>query len=74
MNYSKNYRILTLDGHILGYRSTKQKAVDLALQQADRLKESIEVQKRNTDGEYEQITMAMNPEKFSWEEGDIEFL
>ncbi len=44
MNYSNNYRILILDrGIILGYRSTEKQAVELALQQADRLKASIEV-------------------------------
>ena len=64
MNDSKKYRVLTLDGFILGYRSTEKGAVELAMQQADRLKESIEVQKRNRDGEYEQITMVMNPAKF----------
>jgi hypothetical protein len=67
-----NYRILILDrGIILGYRSTEKKAVELALQQADQLKASIEVQKRNARGEYEQFTIALNPEKFVSEEGDI---
>ena len=74
MNYSKNYRILTLDGHILGYRSTKQKAIDLAIQQSIRLHESIEVKKRNADGEYEHCTMALNPDKFVSQEGDITWL
>jgi len=72
MNYSNNYRILILDrGIILGYRSTEKQAVELALQQADRLKASIEVQKRNAHGEFEQFTIALNPEKFVSEEGDI---
>ncbi len=64
MHYSKKYRVLTLDGHILGYRRNKQDAVALALQQADRLRESIEVQRYSNQGEYEQITIVMNPEKF----------
>lgn len=34
------------------------------MQQAHQLSESIEVKKRNSDGEYEYVTTVMNPEKF----------
>ena len=59
------YRILTLDGQVLGQRMSKKEAIALALQQAHQLRESIEVQKRNSDGEYEMLTIVLNPEKFS---------
>ncbi len=64
------YRILTLDGQILGHRASKKEAIALALQQARRLAESIEVKRRNRDGEYEYLTMAMNPYKFSTQDED----
>lgn len=59
------YRVLTLDGQVLGHRASKKEAMALALQQARQLRESIEVQKRNSDGEYEPLTLVLNPDKFS---------
>ena len=64
------YRVVTLDGQILGHRASKKEAIALALQQARRLAESIEVKRRNRDGEYEYLTMAMNPYKFETQDED----
>ncbi len=63
MHYSKKYRVLTLDGQILGYRYNKKEALELARQQARQLSESIEVQVYTNQGEYEQVTIMMNPAK-----------
>jgi hypothetical protein len=65
MRYSKKFRIRTMDSFIAGYRSTKKEAIALALQQAERLKESISVEMRNADGEYGQVCIALNFSGFS---------
>ena len=59
------YRILTTDGQVLGHRASKKEAMALALQQARQLRETIEVKKLNSDGEYEPLTLMLNPDKFS---------
>ena len=64
MHYSKKYRVLTLDGFILGHRRNKKEALELAHQQARQLSESIEVQLYTNQGEYKQVTIVMNPAKF----------
>jgi len=59
-----SYRIVTLDGRILGHRKTYRAAEALALRKAHRLAVSVEILKRNRDGVYEQVTIAFNPWKF----------
>jgi hypothetical protein len=57
MSKSRKYKILTTDEQLLGYAPTRKEAEAFARQQARRLRESIEIKRRNADGEYEQIAM-----------------
>jgi hypothetical protein len=71
MNNSKNYRIrtayhLTEGSRIIGYRATREAALELALQQSVLLRKSIEVQERTRDRGWEEVNFVLNPEKFSW--------
>ncbi len=64
------YRILTTDGQVLGHRASKKEAMALAMQQARQLRESIEVKKLTGDGEYEPLTLVLNPDEFVTQEKD----